>query len=236
MKSLVLFVSLLILGSTWTHPEDKSKPMPALEQINDLAAPEHLQTEADAMKYIAALWTHFNLDSFEDQGFKERLGESEFLAVQNPSARVSNARIADVFNELMREISAPASMRVTEDEVFRFRKRLVYFPRASFVFPNLFARTSDGNLDQQARPIEALFVIYLLQYGSNIEAIKQPVEVPNGQMKARSTITTTVVTGPSPREAEYNAAVEQYFRAHSEAAIKQSTDRLLSKLLADQKQ
>jgi hypothetical protein len=55
-------------------------------------------------------------------------------------------------------------------------------------------------------------------------------------MKAQSTITTTVLTGPSPREAEYNAAVEQYFRAHSEAVIKQSTDRLLSKLLADQKQ
>src|SRR5205823_14889209 len=103
-----------------------------------------------------ALWKFFGLESLgslNGKELKQRIARAELSAVHDPNRRISSERIAAAFNGLMAQLSAPSSMRITQAEVSTFRQRLAHFPRGRFVFPNLFARTSDGMIDQRSRPV-----------------------------------------------------------------------------------
>ena len=63
MKNFLVLVPLILVAMALNQTEDQGSAMTTLTEINDLASTDHLRSEADAAKYVAALWSHFKLGS-----------------------------------------------------------------------------------------------------------------------------------------------------------------------------
>jgi hypothetical protein len=138
--------------------------------INKLADSANIISEESAESYVSALASQWQMSGSTYADVRQRLARAELAAIQDSRRRVSADLVAEVFNRLMVEFGAPQSMHISGSEVRRFRYNYAQLPARAFIYPNMFARADDGTLSPDCRPVEALFLLYILQYGPNPEA------------------------------------------------------------------
>src|SRR6267378_380401 len=139
--------------------------VPEDRQVDELGAPDHIRTEADARAYVEALvkrWdpreTNPHLAEFE-----ERLAQAEYVDVRDPKKLIPESKVAKTFNQLMDEWEMPSWTRVPMAELHAFRTTY-----ASAVYPRSVARLADRSIAPGCRPTEALFLLHILDFTGGI--------------------------------------------------------------------
>jgi hypothetical protein len=223
-------LNLLILGGLMLYQlggrAQRSTTVAFSERINHLASPSSIRSKESALLYVNTFADAWGADDQSFRYLRERIASAELLSVQDPGVRIPEDRIAKAFNTLMNELGAAQEMRITGKEVQHFRSN---FFRIANAYPNMLARRADGSLDDRCRPVEALYLIFLLQFGPNLEASRSSLTV-SAQQKGPS-VTRVTLRAATTREKQYSAAVDQYFRTHSVPTFNQTLNQILDELL-----
>jgi hypothetical protein len=138
-------------------------------QINDLAGRVH--TDNDATAYVAEIATLFAKELppvWTQVDLRRRISHAEYMSVSDTAKLIPEQRIADVWNEYVREIGAPVDAVVTAAEIHNMRDaQFVVAGRmwargiqTVWTMPNVFALGPDGKVAEGCRAIEAVRVIY----------------------------------------------------------------------------
>jgi hypothetical protein len=137
-------------------------------RINELAGRIH--TEADAHELTEAVAKQFGHLPAEwvGENVRNRIAHAEYEAVTNPSHLISEQRIADVWNEYVREIDAPEEALVTAAEIhtlrhaYRATSEIAWAGgnQSLWTMPNIYAMGADGKIAGGCRAFEALRVVY----------------------------------------------------------------------------
>ena len=182
-----MIVLWLILALAFTDPQ-QSTPTPdeqatmqraqleherhrqAVVQLNELAGRIH--SEADALAFVEGI-----ADIFADSlpaawagpSIRQRVAHAEYEAISDPLRLIPEQRIADVWNEYVREIGAPEEAVVNAAEIHSMRDADYAIGQAwwtrgmnesIWTMPNFYATGPDGKISDGCRAIEALRVIY----------------------------------------------------------------------------
>jgi hypothetical protein len=200
------------------------------KRINRLASPDAITSELASREYVDALASHWGLVDPSFDELKIELARLEFASLQNSRATISEENVARSFNLLMTELRAPERMRLTRMQVHTFRRNLLLINEGTFVYPNMFARRGDGTIDDNCRPVEALFLIFLLQYGPNFEASQSLTASRPG--KEAASLSRGTLVGSRPRESRYASATDYYSQRHKVSEFAELLDRTLKEVLS----
>jgi hypothetical protein len=156
------------------HLEDEARRQAeahrqAAIQMNELAG--RIQSEADARQIadaIAKMFDEYLPPPWATHSLPNRIARAEYDAVSDPSRLIPEQRIADVWNEYVREIDAPDEALVTSAEIHSLRdgdyaSAQMMWTRVGqsiWTMPNLYAAGSDGKVANGCRAFEALRVVY----------------------------------------------------------------------------
>lgn len=107
------------------------------------------------------------LEAYEKEGLGEdyaaelagRLARAEQMARTGEDKLVPEANVVRAFNELMREIGAPPTLRASGEEMSKFREHAA----SRKAFPALLSANRNGT---NCNPAEAVFLLYLLISGN----------------------------------------------------------------------
>ena len=182
-----MIVLWLILALAFTHPQ-QSTPTPdeqatmqraqleherhrqAVVQLNELAGRIH--SEADALAFvdgIADIFADSLPAAWAGPSIRQRVAHAEYEAISDPSRLIPEQRIADVWNEYVREIGAPEEAVVNAAEIHSMRDADYASGQAMWTrgmnesiwtMPNFYATGPDGKISDACRAIEALRVIH----------------------------------------------------------------------------
>src|SRR5438128_1973427 len=180
-----MIVLWLILALAFTHPQ-QSTPTPdeqatmqraqleherhrqAAIQLNELAGRIH--SEADALAFVEGIADIFAGSlpaAWAGPSIRQRVAHAEYEAISDPLRLIPEQRIADVWNEYVREIGAPEEALVTTAELYNLRD--ADFAAAQFFWSRghniwavstIYALGPGGKMDEGARPIQALRILY----------------------------------------------------------------------------
>src|ERR1700675_3156688 len=143
-------------------------PLSVIDRKIDALGDEHrIRSEEDATAYVEALIEKFHIDDNSLPGlaeFKSKLVRAEFSAVLHPENRIPENVVGKIFNQLMDELRMPSWTRVSPQEVHAFRAT-----RSLALYPKSVTRLPDGNLPQNCRPVEALYLLYLLHGNMGVQ-------------------------------------------------------------------
>jgi len=147
-------------------------------KIDDLGAEGRIQSEDDARSYVQALSDRLGLEKKGLQqlsDFKLRLAHAEYVSLTNPSKRVPEPLVADAFNKLMDEWRMPTWTRVNsvlEIHAFRVVMSVIVNPKSA-------SRLPDQNIATTCRPVEAVYLIWLLDSQIRIPpALREKLRIP----------------------------------------------------------
>ena len=137
-------------------------------EINDLAARIHSEADAkELVDKIADVFADTLPPSWITSGIRQRLARAEYEAVSDPSRLIPEQRIADVWNEYIREIGAPDEALVTVAELHNLRdgdfasaRYLWSHGQTIWTVSNIYTTGPDGKVAEGARAIETLRVFY----------------------------------------------------------------------------
>ncbi|PYU34896.1 MAG: hypothetical protein DMG28_04530 [Acidobacteria bacterium] len=182
-----MIVLWLILALAFTDPQ-QSTPTPdeqatmqraqleherhrqAVVQLNELAGRIH--SEADALAFvdgIADIFADSLPAAWAGPSIRQRVAHAEYEAISDPLRLIPEQRIADVWNEYVREIGAPEEAVVNAAEIHSMRDADYASGQAMWTrgmnesiwtMPNFYATGPDGKISDGCRAIEALRVIY----------------------------------------------------------------------------
>ncbi len=183
-----MIVLWLILALAFTDPQ-QSTPTPdeqatmrqraqleherhrqAVVQLNELAGRIH--SEADALAFvegIADIFAGYLPPAWAGPSIRQRVAHAEYEAISDPSRLIPEQRIADVWNEYVREIGAPEEAVVNAAEIHSMRDADYAIGQAMWTrgmneaiwtMPNIYATGPDGKISDACRAIEALRVIH----------------------------------------------------------------------------
>jgi hypothetical protein len=211
---------------------------PVDRKIDELGVEDRIQSEDDANSYVQAL---IDRVGFEKKGlsqlgeFKAHLAHAEYLSVTNPSRRLPEALVAGAFNELMREWGTPPWTHINNDDemhAFRVVMSLIANPRSV-------SRLPDGTIATTCRPVEAVYLLWLLDYQMGIppglrEKLGEPewtASLPE-KLEIKTSPVLRAEAGPSDakRRLEYLAARSKYFSKYSTEEATTRIARILSTL------
>ena len=206
--------------------------------IDELGAETRIRSEEDARAYVDALFEKFRIDEKQLPGlaeFKSRLVQAEFSAVLQAETRIPESLVTQVFNQFMDEWQMPAWTRVSIREVHAFRVNM-----SLALYPHSVSRLPDGNLPRQCRPVEALYLIYLLHANmgvpsglrDTVRAGRWPAEDPRtlpspgaiGLHQSKKSSTEV------QRLFEYRAALSAYSAAHPDFRPQNAIEKLFTRL------
>jgi hypothetical protein len=142
-------------------------------QINDLAGRVH--TDDDATAYVSEIATFFAEELppvWTQVDLRKSVSHAEYVSVSDTARLIPEQRVADVWNEYVREIGAPDEAIVTAAEIHNMRDaQLVVAQRMwargvqnVWTMPNIFALGPDGKVAEGCRAIEAARVIHDLDF------------------------------------------------------------------------
>jgi hypothetical protein len=141
-------------------------------QMNDLAG--HIRSETDAHELTDAIVKMF-ADSlppaWTTQSLLHRVAHAEYEAVTDSSQLIPEQRIADVWNEYVRQIGAPDEALVNAAEIHNMRDASYasgqyLWKRGSqtvWTMSNIYALGANGKVADGCRALEALRVLYQLE-------------------------------------------------------------------------
>ena len=139
-------------------------------RMNDLAS--HINSEADARAFVdsvAEMFADSLPPSWATGGIRERIAHAEYEAVSDPSRRIPEQRIADVWNKYIREIGASEEAIVTVAEIHSMRDGMfavgqVLWSRGpgrnAWTIPSIYAVGDNGKVAEGCRAIEALRILH----------------------------------------------------------------------------
>ena len=138
------------------------------ERLNELAANIHAETDARKLvDAVAEQITHHRHLFWAGQKYRHRVAHAEFAAVSD-SALIPEERIAEVWNEYVREIDAPEEALISVAELHNFRVQELHvsqhnweleMSRSIWSMPNIYAVDSTGGLAEGCRALESLKII-----------------------------------------------------------------------------
>lgn len=137
-------------------------------EINDLAGRIHSEADASALvDKIAELFADALPPDWATPGIRQRVAHAEYEAATDASRLIPEQRIADVWNEYVKEIGAPDETLITTAELHNLRD--ADFATSQFLWPrgqniwnvsSIYAVGSNGRLAAGCRPIESLRILY----------------------------------------------------------------------------
>ena len=232
-------MAALVLGHCSSRTRMGDFPLSPIDRrIDALGAESKVRSEDDARAYVDALLEKFQVDERRLPGvmqFRTNLVHAELSAVLHPENRIPEALVGQIFNELMDELGMPIWTRITPEELHAYRVTM-----SLALYPGSVSRLPDGNLARTCRPVEALYLLYLLHANMGVppelrEAIRSgryptndaralpPVGVYGLQPSRRSPI-------ESQRLREYRAALGAYFAAHPDFRFENQVARFFARL------
>jgi hypothetical protein len=139
-------------------------------EISDLAG--RIQSEADAnalVDKIVELFADVLPPDWVTRGIRQRIAHAEYETVSDPARLIPEQRIADVWNEYVREIGAGEEALVSPAELHNLRD--AQFASGQFLrhqemnpsvwtISSIYAVDSDGKLAEGCRALEALRILY----------------------------------------------------------------------------
>jgi hypothetical protein len=173
-------------------------------QINDLAGRIH--SEADASAYVSAIAALFAKElppAWTLHDIFQRIVHAEFDSVRRPPKLIPEQRIADVWNQYVREIGAPDEAFVNVAEIHNMRDGTLTMAQMMWsrghqtiwTMPNGFALGSDGKVADGCRAVEAVRIMHdLEQLFQNLSSARERLRkgiVPSEELKWRSAVVTS---------------------------------------------
>ena len=158
---------------------------PAERLIDSLGTASNIHSPADAQTYIEAILQRRYPTAYispvpELQLLERRLALAEYAAITtDPTKRIPESRIADVFNRLMDEWGTPKWTRITAEDFHRFHKI-----KAVTLIPYSVSRDVEGNIAYTCRPVEAVCLFDLLSIERGLQSnYKALPDLPNARTK-----------------------------------------------------
>lgn len=191
--ALALFVAAFGQSDSGSYTAIQQRGQDAYEQhkqaairINNLAGRVH--TEADATAYvseIAILFANELPPVWTQDDVRHRISHAEYTSLRDAASLIPERRIADVWNQYVREIGAPNEAIVTAAEIHNMRDaEFVVAQRmwargiqTVWTMPNVFALGPNGKVAQGCRAIEAVRVI------QDLDALFQNLRSARDRMK-----------------------------------------------------
>jgi len=218
------------------YPESRSTkfPLSAIDRtIDDLGAEHAIGSEESAKTYIDALLAKFRIDDEQVRDltkFRSRLAHAEYNAVRNRKKRIPEVVVTQAFNRLMDAWSAPIQTRISTDELHAFR-----ILTSVALTPKSTSRSSHGSVSPVCRPVEALYLIYLLQSQGGVEpelreAVKSGRTADNLFGQSQTPVSAGLRLSPAQGRGAYFRARANYFAQHPSLDIPTEIDRLLNQL------
>ncbi len=235
---LILVFTLLILSNPSIGVKMPDFPLSPIDRkIDALGAEENIRSEEDAASYVDALLEKFQLDETQLlglSGFRSALVHVEFTALLRPQTRIPEPLVGQVFNELMDQWQMPSWSRVSPEELHAFRATM-----SLALYPKSVSRSADGMLAPTCRPVEALYLIYLLHSNMGVrpelrELVRagrwpkaDPQALPSqgwlGLHQSRKT------PGEVQRYLEYKTALDTYVTAHPGSKLHNLVEKLFTR-------
>jgi hypothetical protein len=222
--------------------------------LNELAG--KIRSEADARIVVDAVAKMFEKElppAWTLRSVRKRVARAEYAAVLDPSHLIPEQRIADVWNEYVREVGAPDEALVTVAQLHNIRD--AHYAASQFFWtrdinrtiwtiPNVSAIGSDGKVADGCRALEAVRLIFdmdnnfenvrrareRVQKGVIVsDEIKKRLESPPQGERTMTSASLQVSTITNP----LHPAEQRYIRDHSFAAFNQLLERLYNRLFPE---
>jgi len=193
-------------------------------RLNDLAT--NIHSEQDARSFTdavaEALWGK-HLFGWTTRGIRHRVAHAEFESVSDAAQAIPEQRIADVWNEYIREIDAPEESLVTVAEIHNMRDGMYVADRrlwaknfqTIWTVPSIHALDADGKLADGCRAIEALKIIHSLYF--------EPESLPFARERVQRGYLPSEHVGLEPAKAPVKSA--GVLMAHSRSSPVWTADR-----------
>jgi hypothetical protein len=177
-------------------------------KLDAAASADHIKSETDALRYVNVLSGLYQFKEIEPQrldSMKKKLAAAEWEAVSHQAAWITEMQVAAAFNKLVERYGHP-EFKIGEREVHSERMRL------SALYPHMFGRKPDGSIEPLCRPVEAVYVLFLLDFQAQFADDTRPTRTPG----------LSIDPVLSAHASEYRKARMQFLRTHSVADIEQA--------------
>jgi hypothetical protein len=208
----------------------------AAMHINQLAGNIHSQADAGAL--VDAIAEQYSGDAYSawmTAVILRHVAHAEYEAVADPAKLIPEQRIANVWNEYVREINAPEETLVTVAEIHNLRDAQYTVAkmmwngdrlRTLWTMPNIYAVGPDGKVASGARAVEAVRILCdMARSFQNMTSARDRVQkgtllsdqwtqaTPDSASKSKASRSSlSASSAPNPiRSAEYS-----YVQAHGE--------------------
>jgi len=222
----------------------------AAMRINEMAGNVHSEKDARALvDAIAEELTNHKHLMWAASDVRHRVAHAEYEAVSDPANLIPDRRIADVWNEYVREIDAPEEALITQDEVHgmrwgQWKMSQVVWPqeraRSIWNMPNVHAVGADGTLADGGRPLEMLSILNSVNrdFSSILfnrdrqreRAGAETVAVPKESQRKSASIVVSVSRLAAMPPNPIRAAEAKYVEAHGQSDYNHLIRRLFDEL------
>ncbi len=141
-------------------------------ELNQQIGNIHSQADAqEVVDRVAAMFKGHLPPAWSTREIRRRVAHAEYEAVFDPSHLILEERIAEVWNQYVRQIGAPDEALVTAAEIHLLRNENYAsaqrmwnnnINRSIWTMPNATAVGTDGKLANGCRALEAVHIIYQL--------------------------------------------------------------------------
>jgi len=188
-------------------------------QIDFLGAESNIQSNSDAQVYIDAILAKYHINTASVPGLAplmHRLAKAEYSALGDPSKRIPESLLTSTFNGLMDEWGEEPWTRITVEDFHGFHRL-----KAGTLIPYSVSRNADGSVADSCRPVEAVYLLYLLSIERagvsgelrNLPATfgRGPAVVKSGQVTANALGSAEVIRRREQYLKILNAWLQSYF-------------------------
>jgi hypothetical protein len=230
----------------------------AAMRINEMAANIHSEKDARVLvDSIAEELTNHKHLLWAALKYRHHVARAEFEAVSDPANLIPDQRIADIWNEYVREIDAPDEGLVTQEEVHRLRSgryrmsKLMWLREQGqtiWTMPNVHAVAKNGMIADGGRPLEMLDILNRL-YSSFPEIVfardrmREQNSSPSSTTEIAPRFVSRIGSGRGPASSisivtmpadPIRRAEARYQKEHGETAYRQLLERLFDELFPPQ--
>jgi hypothetical protein len=223
-------------------------------QLNELAG--HIGSEAEARTIVDAVAKMFEKElppAWAKRSVRQRIARAEYESAAGSSRLITEQRIANVWNEYVREIDAPEEALITTAEIHNIRDaryvggQLLWerdVNRSIWTIPNVVAIGPDGKVAYGCRALEAVRLIYELdnmfdnvrnarervQKGIVVsDELKKRLENPQARENVKQSASLQVGIDTNP----LRPAEQRYVREHGFIAFNRLLERLYNQLFPE---
>jgi hypothetical protein len=197
---------------------------PVDRNIDALGTESNIHSPADAETYINAILAKYKIETATIPSLRplaHRLAIAEYAAISDPSKRIPEAQVADVFNRMMDEWGTAQWTRMTVEDFHRFHRM-----KAGILIPYSVSRDAEKNVADYCRPVEAVYLLFLLAIERGLQSGPKLPDLPEnfakgpmyGEFKDSSLRPFQMDAGVNRRDEEYRKARSAWLQGHTDPA------------------